>query len=54
MTVLAFAFALVALVLFAVAAFGASARVNLVALGLAVLTFAWIAQLAIGGTLVHL
>lgn len=54
MIVLAFIFALIAVVLFAVAAFGVASKVNLVALGLAFAVLSWIFQLTVSGSLVHL
>ena len=54
MNVLSFILAIVAVVLFCLAAFGVAARVNLIALGLAVLTVAWIVALTVSGSLVHL
>ena len=50
MDVFAFLAALVALVLLAIAAFNVAARVNLVALGLAFLVFAWIVELSARNT----
>ena len=52
MGIVPFLLAVVAVVLFVVAALGDSARINLVALGLAFLGSAWIVQLVFGGNAV--
>lgn len=53
MNTLAFILCLVFVVLEAVAAFQTTARVNLIALGLAFFGVAFIVQLAAGGSTVH-